>query len=190
MNKKTLLESNAQNFILKGFNSVQVGVYFLIAAFLLKSLLDGFLSDVSMLGMMSIEIIESVGLFLVIFLILFSGLAIFFSSRRQARKSGVRIWNKKSVKQLVFFYLLAIVSIFVMLFTKANGYSMYLGVFFLFFVGFILASLNTKKKKPLYLLAAISIGLAALSYFIPTYWYSSLLILGIAFVVYGIMIRK
>ena len=190
MNKRTLRENETQNFALRGFNSVQVGIYFLLAAFIIKSLLDGFLSDVSMLGMMSIQIIEGVGLYLVIFFVILSGLAVFFSSRRRMRKSGYKIWNKKSVRQLVSYYVSAIAAIIILMSIKSSGYSMYLGVSFLFLLGSILVSINTEKKKPLYLLAAVSLGLAALSYFIPTYWYSSLLIMGISFVVYGIMIRK
>jgi hypothetical protein len=188
--KNQLKVNSSQNFILTGFNSIQVGIYFLISAFVLKSLLDGFLSDTSMLGMMSIEIIEGVGLGLVVFIFVFSGLAVFFSNRRRLKKSGVRVWNKKTSVHLITYIVWCVAAVLLMIYQKADGYSMYLAISFLFFVGGILITLNTQKKKPLYLLAAISLALAVLSYFIPSYWYSALLIMGIAFVVYGIMIRE
>ena len=57
---KNLQPNTNVNFILKGVNSIQIGIYFLLFAYFTKSLVDGFLSDSSMLGMMSIEIIESI----------------------------------------------------------------------------------------------------------------------------------
>ena len=161
-----------------------------MSAFLLKSLLDGFLSDTSMLGMMSIEIIENVGVALAVFTFVFSGVAVFFSNKRRLKKSGYRLWNKKTSRQLLFYLLGSIVAIALMIYLKSIGYSVYLGISFLLFVAGILIVQNTQKKKPLYLLAFVSLGLAALSYFIPSYWYSSLLIMGAAFIVYGIMIRE
>jgi hypothetical protein len=190
MNKKATYTNTSQNFVLKGSNSIQVGIYFLISAFLLKSLLDGFLSDTSMLGMMSIQIIEGVGLGLVLFLFVFSGLAVFFSNRRRLKKSGYKIWNKKTSSHLLLYVVISIAGIAVMLYQKWEGYSMYLAITFLLFVGALLMVLNTQKKRPLYLLTGISLALAVLSYFIPSYWYSSLLIMGAAFIVYGIMIRE
>jgi threonine/homoserine efflux transporter RhtA len=190
MNKQTLQTNTAQNFILRGFNSIQVGIYLLISAFLLKSLLDGFLSDVSMLGMMSIEIIETVGFALVLFVFVFSGIAVFFSSRRRLKKSGFKLWNKKTWTHLAIYVLWCVTGIALLFYQKADGYSMYLAISFLFMLGLTLALLNSQRKKPLYLLAVMSIGLAVISYLIPSYWYSSLLIMGGAFIVYGIMIRK
>ena len=58
---KNLQANNSQNFILKGLNSIQVGLYFLLSVYILKSLLEAFLSDESFLAMMSIQIIENIG---------------------------------------------------------------------------------------------------------------------------------
>ena len=143
-----------------------------------------------MLGMMSIEIIEVVGLALLLFVFAFSGSAVFFSNRRRLKKAGHGMWNKKTSRQLLFYILWSVLAILFMIYQKYGGYSMYLAISFLIFVGGALILLNTQRKKPLYLLAGISLALAAISYFIPSYWYSSLLIMGISFVVYGIMIKK
>ena len=139
---------------------------------------------------MSIEIIENAGLLFIVLLILLSGLAVFFSNRRRLRKSGEKIWNKATKKELLTYYVLSILG-FVLLFAQKNSsFAIYLSPALLLYFGLILIGLNNQKKKPMYLMAGISIVLAVLSFLIPTYWYSSLLIVGAAFIVYGIMIKK
>ena len=88
MPKNKNLQPNSEvNFILKGVNSIQIGIYFLLFAYLTKQILSGFISDSSMLGMMSIEIVEVMLISLGIFFVIFSYFALFFSSRRTCRKS-------------------------------------------------------------------------------------------------------
>ena len=143
-----------------------------------------------MLGMMSIEIIELAAVVFIVLFILLSGLAVLFSSRRRVRRSGHKLMNKKSFRQFAI-YLGGTLPSFLILYTMANGgYSMFTGVSFLFLLGAILIGLNPSKKKPLYLLSGLSIGLALISFLIPSYWYSSVMIMGGAFIVHGIMFRK
>lgn len=190
MNKQSVVTNTSQNFILRGFNSIQIGIYLILFTFLFKSLFDGFLSDISMIGMVSIEIIEIAAIVFISLLISLSGFAVFFSSRRLARRSDYKLMNKRTFRQFAF-YLGWTFPAFLILYVIVNGgYSMYAGVSFLLLLGTILLVLNSSKKKPLYLLAGMSIALALISYLIPTYWYSSLMIMGGAFIVYGIMIRK
>lgn len=188
--KRTLTKNTSQNFILKGSNSIQIGIYLLLFVFLFKSLLDGFLSDVSMLGMMSIQIIESVGSFFVILLILLSATALFFSNRRSSRRVGIEVWNKVSRKQLLIYFTVSILLFIVLFALKSLGYSNYLGPLFLLSFGSILFISNPKRKKAHLLLTGISTVLAVLVFLIPSYWYSAILILGGSLVVYGIMVRK
>ena len=190
MNKQSTSETASHNLILKGFNSIQTGLYLILFAYILKNMIDGFLSDTSMLGMMSIEIIEGAGLTFLVLFFLLSGFAIFFSSRRSAKKSGVKMWNKSTRMQMINFALLCVAAVAFLFFQKNFGYSSYLGISFLFYLGAILIILNAQKRKPLYLLALISLVLALISYLIPTYWYPSINIMGMGFVVYGIMIKK
>lgn len=190
MNKQVAQQNTSQNFILRGFNSIQIGLYLILFTFIFKSLFDGFLSDVSLLGMMSIEIIELAATVFIVLLIALSGLAIFFSSRRLARRSGYKLMNKQTFRQFAFYLGFTLPAFLILYSIVGGGYSIYAGVSFLFLMGTILIILNSTKKKPLYLLAGLSIGLALISYLIPTYWYSSLMIMGGAFIVYGIMIRK
>jgi len=188
--KRTLTKNDSQNFVLKGFNSIQIGIYLLLFIFILKSLLDGFLSDVSLLGMMSIQIIESVGFSFVVLLILLSAAALFFSNRRSSRKSGHEVWNKSTKKQFLIYFALTILLIIILFFLRSLGYSNYLGPLFLVGFGIVLFISNPKRKRAHLLLTGICIVLAALVFLIPSYWYSAILILGASLIVYGIMIRK
>ena len=84
------------NFILKGFTSILIGVYFLVAAYLIKFILDGFLIDGNPMGMMSAEIIEILIIVITFFLFLFSSLALFFKGRRTAKKNHYKLWSEKT----------------------------------------------------------------------------------------------
>lgn len=187
---KNLQTNDAQNFILKGLNSIQIGLYFLLSVYVLKSLLDAFLSDESFLAMMSIQIIENIGVSLAVFIFLFSALAVFFSSRRRTRKMGFKVWNSESKKHFWIYSIFTIIGIVILSFVKILGYTVYLAPLFLLFSGSLLALLNTKKEKPYYLLAGINVLLAVLVFIIPSYWYSAILIVGISFLAYGVVVKK
>tara|TARA_R110001632_G_scaffold139915_3_gene255759 strand:+ start:1647 stop:2219 length:573 start_codon:yes stop_codon:yes gene_type:complete len=186
---RNLQENSTQNFILKGFNSVQIGGYILLGSYLINSSLQDFIADDNPMGMMSIQIIETICFFIIFLVFAFSTLAIFFSSRRTARKENIKIWNKVSKQHFLNFLMIVLPGIFFLSLIKNLGIN-YLTPFFLLYLGFVLAILNSKKKKQYYLLAAISVLLAVIVYIIPTYWYSSLLIIGGSFFVYGIIVRK
>ena len=51
-------------------------------------------------------------------------------------------------------------------------------------------ALNKKRTQAPWLMTVLALALAMLTIFIPMYWYSALLILGIAFVVYGMTVKK
>jgi len=187
---RNLKHNSSQNFILKGLNSVQVGLYILLGSYLLKSSLQNFLSDDNPMMMMSIEIIEIICLIIGVFVLLFSSLAIFFSSRRNTRKFGFKVWNEKSKRHFWVFFLMMLPSLFFLIIIKSQGYIAYITPFFLIYLGGAMALFNQKKKKEYYLIAIISVLLGTLVFLIPTYWYSALLILGASFLVYGIMVRK
>lgn len=188
--KKKLKTNNSQNFILKGLNSVQIGLYFLLGAYILKSSLQGFISDGSLMGMMSIQIIEVLGLSVLLLVFLFSTLAVFYSSRRNSRRSGFKVWNANSKKHFWFYLILIILGIILLSILNGLGYTVFLAPAFLLYLGLILAFLNKKKQQPYYLLASISAFLSLLVFMIPSYWYSALLIVGVGFLAYGIVVRK
>ena len=103
--RKNLTTNTAQNFILKGFNSIQIGLYMLMGVYVINAAILGFIADSNPLGMLSIEIIESICMFMVVLVGFFSMFAVFFSSRRAARKAGVAVWNAASKKQFGLYAL-------------------------------------------------------------------------------------
>ena len=187
--RKNLTTNTAQNFILKGFNSIQIGLYILLASYVINDSILGFVAEENPMGMLSVEIIETICLFMVVLVGFFSMLAVFFSSRRASRKAGDMVWNAASKKQFLSYFVSFIVGVFLLVFAKNSAIN-YATPFFLLYLGLVLSVLNTQRKKEYYLLVAVAILLAIVVYIIPTYWYSSLLIVGGSFFVYGIAIRK
>ena len=76
--RKNLTTNTAQNFILKGFNSIQIGLYMLMGVYVINAAILGFIADSNPLGMLSIEIIESICMFMVVLVGFFSMFAVFF----------------------------------------------------------------------------------------------------------------
>ncbi len=183
------MNSDNQNFILKGFNSIFIGFYMIVGAFLMHSSIEGFIAENNPMGMLSIEIIETICFFIIILVLVFSMLAIFFSSRRMCRKNGIHLWNDVTKKYFLLFFLMAVGGLFLLLFVK-NIEVNYITPLFLGLLGLILAVQNTQRKKQLYFLTVIYLLLAVIVFIIPTYWYSSIFIVGGSFFVYGISVRK
>jgi hypothetical protein len=187
---KNSYDNLSLNFVLRSFNSVQVGLYFLLAAFLIKSSLENFIADNNPMGKMSIEIIEILILFIVIFMALFSSFALFFSGRRQAKKFHYKLWNGKTKKYFLSHLTLTVLGIILLKVIVSSGNTEFLAPTFLVYYGVFLAIMNSRKKKILYLISGLSGILAFLVFIIPTYWYSALLILGTSHIVYGLINRK
>ena len=186
---KNLTTKTTQNFILKGFNSIQIGLYMILGVYVINAAILGFIADSNPLGMLSIEIIESICMFMVVLVAFFSMFAVFFSSRRAARKVGIAVWNATSKKQFGLYTIAVILGIFLLSLAKNTAVN-YATPFFLGYLGLVMALFNPQRKKPYDLLVAICLLLAVVVFVIPSYWYYSLLILGGSFFVYGIANRK
>ena len=104
-NNQHLNPNNSRNFTLFGHNSILIGTYLLLFVYALRSMLDGFLLETSMLGMMSIEIIELTGLSFTILFAILSGTAVFFSCRRNCRKNHIKVWNTPTSGKPCFTYM-------------------------------------------------------------------------------------
>ena len=187
---KNLQKNSSVNFILKGLNSIQIGLYILLGAFLLKSSFQNFTADDNPMGMLSVEIIEIIGFSIFVLVALFSSFAVYFSSKRNLKKSGYSVWNIQSKKHAWIYFLLVIIGIVSLKVLYDLGYIMYLSPFALTYLGLLLVVLNSSKKKPYYLLSGISFLMAVTVFTIPTYWYSAALIVAASFLVYGIMVKE
>ena len=189
-NNQHLNPNNSRNFTLFGHNSILIGTYLLLFVYALRSMLDGFLLETSMLGMMSIEIIELTGLSFTILFAILSGTAVFFSCRRNCRKNHIKVWNTPTKRQALLYLTCTMIFIVAMLLSSSLGLSHFLSPIFLSAIGIILLVLNKKRTQAPWLMTVLALALAMLTIFIPMYWYSALLILGIAFVVYGMTVKK
>lgn len=186
---KKLTKNTNQNFILKGFNSIQIGLYILLASYVINDSILGFVAEENPMGMLSIEIIETICLFMIVLVGFFSMTAVFFSSRRASRKMRNMVWNTASKKQFLSYFVSFVLGVFLLVFVKNTAIN-YATPFFLLYLGLVLSILNTQQKKEYYLLVAVAILLTVVVTVIPTYWYSSLLIVGGSFFVYGLIIKK
>lgn len=177
------------NFSLKGFASIQIGIYFLIAAYIIKTVLDGFLIDDNPFGMLSAEILEMVIIIVTFLTFLFSGLALYFKGRRSAKKFEYKLWNAKTKKNF-WLFILSFIGIFILLIVLMNlGHINSITPTFLLLYGLLIFLNKNKKRKGLLILTGICILFGVLCMLIPSYWYSSLLILGIAHITYGVVVK-
>lgn len=178
------------NFSLKGFASIQIGIYLLVAAFLIKSILEGFLIDDNPLGMLSAELVEIFIITIALFTFLFSSLAIYFKGRRKAKKFQYKLMNKKTKAVFGKYLLSFIILFFILVFLTKQGFINYITPVFLIAYGLILFLLKNKERNKLLVISGICLLLACICFLIPNYWYSSIFILGIAHATYGIVVKK
>ena len=177
------------NFSLKGFTSILIGLYFLIAGFLINFILEGVLIDDNLMGVLSPQIIEIIILAIIFIVFLCASLALFFGAKRTAKKFEYRLWNKET-KIAFGKYIFEIIVIFSVLIILNNlGFIEYLTPVFLLLYGVVLALSMNKQSKNLLVLLGISILLAVICLFIPSYWHASLSILGITHIAYGVVVR-
>lgn len=175
------------NFSLKGFTSVLIGAYLFITVYLIKTILKEFLTDDSPFGMLSTEIIEIFIIFLIFCGMLFTSLALFFSGKRNAKKKQCPLWNQKT-KAAFRKYILFIIVAFGSLIILFNlGFVAYLTPTFLIIYAFLLFTFKNKARKNLLILAGLNVFLALICLLIPSYWFASFSILGIAHITYGIV---
>jgi hypothetical protein len=175
------------NLSLKGFSSIQVGLYFVIAAYLIEAILKGFLIDDNTMGMLSAEIIEIFVLVIAILTFLFSSFAIYFKSRRVSKKLGNPLWNPKT-KTAIGIYIFSFMVIFsILIFLMNQGFIDYIVPVFLILYAIVIFILRDQEDKGSLLISGICLLLATLCFLIPTYWYSSLVILGLTHITFGVL---
>lgn len=180
----------SSNFALKGFTSIQIGLYFLLASYLIKIILEGFLIDDNPMGMLSAEILEYMITSICIILFIFSSLALFFSAKRRAKKQEIPLWNSSS-KNVAFGYLAFFTTLFTaVMVLKSEGYIDFITPVFLILYGLLFYLSYKKFPKNQWIISIICLLLAIICFLIPNYWFASMSILGIAHITYGIVGEK
>jgi len=189
-NNKNPTDNHSFNFRLKGTASILIGIYMLLGATLIQAVLTSFITDASPFGFLSIENLEVFIGLIIILIFFFSLLALFFGSRRAARKLGHNVWNKPSKKSgwllLLLFFLVYLIGYLLL----ENGYFNYIVPAFLMCYGFLLSALNYNKYTSLYVLTIASILLGFLSLFFPSYWEYSLTALGVVHIGFGVVVKN
>lgn len=176
------------NFSLAGFTSIQIGIYILLAAFAIETLLLDFL-DADTLGLSSETNLVIAIATITFFALLFSFFALFFRGKRNAKEEQLQLWNQKSVATF-WIILIAFLSIYGLLFLVYNqNFEDYITPTFLIFYGLLLFVFHQKERKNLLIISGICLFLAIICFMIPTYWYSSLVILGLAHITYGVVVK-
>ena len=183
-------DQNSQlNFSLSGFTSIQIGIYILLAAYTIETLLLDF-SDTDTLGLSS-EINLVIAIASITFLtLLFSFFALFFKGKRNAKKQNLQLWNQKSISSL-WIILISFLSIYgVLFFAYTKDLADFITPTFLIFYGLLLFAFHKKERKNLLVISGICLLFSIICFMIPTYWYSSLVILGVAHITYGVVVKE
>lgn len=185
------MRDNLQNnFTLKGFTSILIGGYIFIGGYFIENIFKGFLIDDNPLGMLSAEIIEILVLVIIFLVFLFSSLALFFSGKRNAKKQNNQLWNSLTKKATKTYFLLSFLIFAILIFLMNFGEIDIITPIFLTLYAILLFVLKNKKRKNILVLSGLSVLLAIMCFLIPTYWASSLSILGIAHAAYGVAIKE
>ena len=175
------------NFSLKGIASIQIGIYFMITAYLIKTILDGFLVDDNTMGMLSAEIIEVLLISITIFTFIFSSFGLYFKGRRASKVFQHKLWNAKTKTAFWIYILTFAVMLSTAILLMQMGFIDYITPVFLIIYASLLLIFKNKERKNLLIISGICLLLAVVCFLIPTYWYSSLFILGVAHITYGVV---
>lgn len=175
------------NFTLNRSTSILIGIYFLMADFLIKFLQNSF----SIGGNLMSSIPPKIIIPSVVFLAFTSfSLILFFVGRRNARKFNYILWNEKTKTTFWKYFIGVIFTICLSVFLVSNGYTNYVANWFLILYGVLLFFLMNKKSENLIILSLMSILLGSLSFSTPMYWYSFFCILGIAHISFAVLVRR
>ncbi|MEO9571311.1 MAG: hypothetical protein ABJH82_05070 [Polaribacter sp.] len=175
------MQDNLQNnFTLKNLTSILIGGLILAFSYFLKTTLDAILLDDS---------VNNVIFGFIITLIVLSTLILFVDGKKTANKNKTTLWNTKTKlatkKYLICFaFILSILALLLNL-----EYLAYLTPTFLILYGVLLFLFKNNKRKNLLVLSGLCLLLATMCFLIPSYWYSSISIIGIAHIAYGVVTR-
>ncbi len=178
------------NFTVKGITSILIGAYILAGTYAIKYLLDISLVDDSTIEKLSPQN-SQILIFLVVLLILItSAYTIYFKGKKTAEKLNYNLWNENS-KATSKKYIIGVSTISLILITLFSlDLFNYITPIFLILYGILIFIFRNNERKNFLIIAGISILLSFYCFLIPSYWYSSLSILGIAHITYGIAVNN
>lgn len=187
---KNLIKNASYNFRLRKRPSIFIGIYIVLGTLLIKTTIEGFSTDSSPFGFLTVNFLENFIFIITLLVVLFSLLALFFGNRRYERKIGNKIWNSNSRKQLLLLILLLILMYVVAFYFLRNGTEQFIIPSFLIGYGLILVFLNFSKKKELYNFSMVVFLLGIFALYIPVSDFMFLFALGVSHVLYGMIKKK
>lgn len=188
MPQKIRLHDNFEvNFTLKGFTSIQIGIYFFLLGYAYKYILESFLIEGHAIGFLSPEIIEIIFISITATFASLSSLALFFSGKRIAKKFQLLLWNGKT-KTIFLKYLIGIIVFsYLLILLMRQGFIDFMMPAFSIIYALFLFLVKNKARKNLLILSCLSLLLGVLCFVIPSYWYAAFTILAIAHITYGLV---
>lgn len=187
---RNLINNSFYNFKLNGRPSIFIGLYIILGGLLIQNTITGFHTDASPFGFLTVDFFEGFIFIITLLVFLFSLLAIFFGSRRYARRIGNKVWNTNSKKSLWLLLGLIVITYIILFYLLRIGEEIYIIPTFLMSYGFILLFLNFSKSKEVYYLAMACFILGLLPLIYPSYGFNSLFIVGVAHLVFGLTRKK
>jgi hypothetical protein len=187
---KNLIKNAAYNFRLRKRPTIFIGIYILIGTLFIKTTIEGFSTDSSPFGFLTVNFLENFIFIITLLVVLFSILALFFGNRKYERKIGNKIWNVNSRKQLWFLVILTIIMYVVAFYFLRNGTEQFIIPSFLITYGLTVVFLNFSKIKELNYFSMVIFLLGILALYIPVSGYIFLFALGISHLIYGMIKKK
>ncbi len=179
--------TNKPNFSLNKTASIFIGSFLIIGTFIISSVIEGTLlksntSDVIFSSATKFYIATTT--FLVF---LFLVLSIFFIEKRKAKKMEYTLLNSSTKKRFLK-YTICLFSLFlILIFLLQQDFVNILAPLFLASYAIILFVFKNKKDKKLLVISGICILLSIICFLIPSYWNSSIYIVGIAHITNGVV---
>ncbi len=174
------------NFSLKGFTSILIGAYLFITGYLIEAILNSTKS----LKTLSPKATE-IGIITIVFVFfLLATFTLFYLGKRNASQLQINLWNDKTRVAVKKYSGVIFVTFIALIVLKNQELTNYLAPTFFVLYGTLLFLFKHEERKNLLVLAGLSLLLAVVCFLIPTYWSSSLSILGIAHVAYGVVVKE
>lgn len=179
--------TNNLNFSLNKTTSIFIGSFLLIGAFIIDSIIEGVLiksnsTEVTFSSITKFYIATTTFL-----IFLFLVLSILFVEKRKAKKNEYTFWNS-STKSKFLKYTISLFSLFlILMFLLHQDFVNILTPLFLAFYAIILFIFKNKTNKKLLVISGICILLSIICFLIPSYWNSSIYIIGIAHITNGVV---
>ncbi len=175
---RNLIRNTSYNFKLRKKPSLFIGTYIILGTLLIKLTIEGFTTEGSPFGFLTVNYLETFMVLITVLMLLFSLLALFYGNRRYQRKIGFKVWNRNSKKSIFLLFALFLALYFIEFYLLRTGDEAFIIPTFLISYGLILIILNQSKSKALYLFSMVSIGIGFIPLFIEGFGFYSLFIFG------------